>query len=72
MSETLTGQGSTILNLLTRDGAVTVTFEGYLTGEQYAKLYDCIRDYSETRQELTERIAMVANEWGIKAIVDAG
>ena len=54
MSDTLTQQGSTTLNLLTRDGAVTVTFPGYLTGEQYAKLYDCIRDHSETRQELTE------------------
>ena len=70
MNETLTRRGSTPISLLTRDGAVTVTFEAYLTGEQYAKLLDCIRDYSETRQELTERIAMAANEWGIKVIVD--
>ena len=72
MSETLTRRGGTTLNLLTRDGAITVTFEGYLTSAQYAKLYDCIRDYSETRQQLTERLAMVASEWGMKAIVDDG
>ena len=72
MSDTLTQQGSTTLNLLTRDGAVTVTFPGYLTGDQYCKLYDCIRDYSETRQELTERIAMVAKEWEVTAIIDEG
>ena len=72
MSETLARTGNTTLNLLTRDGAVAVAFPGYLTGEQYGKLYDCIRDYSETRQELTERIAMVANEWGVTAIIDEG
>ncbi len=71
MSETLTRQGSTTLNLLTRDGAISVTFPGYLTGEQYAKLYECVVE-CDTKQALRECIAMVANEWGIEAIIDNG
>jgi hypothetical protein len=69
-SQTLTNSGATTLNLLTRDGAVTVTFSTHLTGEQYTKLFDSIRDFSESRSELKERIAMLANEWGLDALAD--
>lgn len=62
---------STTLNLLTRDGAVTVTYEAELSEPQYAKLYECVQE-AQTRQELKECIAMAANEWGIKAIIDEG
>lgn len=58
-----------MLNLLARDGAVSVTFSASLTTEQHAKLYDCIHE-CDTQLELRECIAMVANEWGIEAIVD--
>jgi hypothetical protein len=59
------------LNLLTREGAVAVTFATRLSDKQYAKLYDKVRG-CETRQELRDSIVMVANEWGVKAIVDEG
>jgi hypothetical protein len=62
---------STTLNLLTRDGSVTVTFPMELTEEQYAKLYALVVD-AQTREELKDRIAMVANEWGVNAIVVDG
>jgi len=70
VSQTLKNSSSTTLNLLTRDGAVTVTFSTHLTGEQYTKLFDSIRDYSESGFELKERISMLANEWGVDALVD--
>jgi hypothetical protein len=61
----------TTLNLLTREGAVTVTFPVELTEDQYAKLYAFVVD-AQTRQELKDCLAMVANEWGIKAVIDDG
>ena len=70
VSQTLPGSGTTTLNLLTRDGAVTVTFSTHLTGEQYTRLFDAIRDHSESGVELKERIAMLTNEWGLDARVD--
>lgn len=72
MGETLTRGGSTTLSLLTRDGAVTVTFQGYLTSAQYAKLFESIQQYSDSAIELKERIAMLANEWGLEATVENG
>jgi hypothetical protein len=63
---------TTTLNLLTRDGAVTVTLSALLSGEQYAKLFESIRDYSDSRFELREHIAMLGNEWGLDASFEDG
>ena len=63
---------STTLNLLTRDGAVTATFSATLTTSQYETLFESIHDYSDSAIELKERIATLANEWGIDASVDDG
>jgi hypothetical protein len=62
---------STTLNLLTREGAISFTFSARLTAEQYARLYDSVHD-CDTRKELRECIATVANEWGIEVVVDEG
>ena len=62
---------TTTLNLLTRDGAVTVTFSAELTEEQYAKLYSFVVD-AQTRQELKDCLVMVASKWGIVAVIDDG
>jgi hypothetical protein len=64
-------QEGTTLNLLTREGAVTVSYPVELTEEQYAKLYECVSE-CDTKQELRECIAMIANEWGIEPIIDEG
>jgi hypothetical protein len=62
-------QDQTTLNLLASDGAVAVTFAARLTADQYARLYQCIGD-AETVEMLRDRLAMVANEWGMAAIID--
>jgi hypothetical protein len=64
-------RAQTTLHLLARDGAVAITFSTKLTAEQYDTLYAFVMD-THTRQELRERIAMAANDWGIPAIVDDG
>ncbi|MBC7855799.1 MAG: hypothetical protein IAF94_20420 [Pirellulaceae bacterium] len=69
VTKLLVGDESTSLNLLTRDGAVAVSFPVRLTGKQYAKLHDCLHECG-TKQALRECIAMVAKEWGIEAIID--
>ena len=73
MDETLarTG-GSTVLNLLTRDGAMSVVFPAFLTGEQYTKLFESVREYSDSRFELKVHIALLANEWGLDASFEEG
>jgi hypothetical protein len=72
MSVAAKASESTALNLLTREGAVSATFSAMLTTPQYAKLFGCIQEHSESRLELKERIAMLANEWGIDAMVRDG
>ena len=67
VAKTLDDGGSTVLNLLTRDGATTVVFPAFLTEEQYAKLFESIHDYSDSRFELKHHIAMLATEWGLDA-----
>ena len=59
----------TNLNLLTRDGAVTVTFLANLNGEQYSKLHDVIH-YAVSREELRECIRKIANEWRVQTVID--
>jgi hypothetical protein len=61
----------TTLTLLTREGALGITFPVRLTEQQYAKLLSCVSD-CDTKQEMTEAISMVSNEWGIETIVDDG
>jgi hypothetical protein len=56
---------------LTREGAISFAFSARLTAEQYARLYDSVHD-CDTRKELRECIAIVANEWGIEVVVDEG
>ena len=72
MDSTLTRSGSTVLNLLTKDGAISVVFPAFLTEEQYAKLFESIREYSDSRLELKVHIAMLANEWGLDASFEDG
>ena len=64
-------QETTTLNLLTREGAVTVTYAAKLTEAQYARLHECVIE-CDTKQQLRDLIAIVANEWGVKAIIDDG
>ena len=73
MDESLTRRGgSTVLNLLTGEGALSVVFPAFLTGEQYARLFESIHDYSDSRFELKHHIAMLANEWGLDASFEDG
>jgi hypothetical protein len=48
--------------------AIAIAFQALLTADQYARLYDCIRN-AETRDELRECISQVASEWGIQVAV---
>ena len=59
----------TTLNLLTRDGAVTVTFSAKLTAEQYAQLFELTRR-AETKLDLEVVLASVASEWGIPTVIE--
>jgi|GEM_PF-4442312 hypothetical protein len=64
--------GSTVLNFLTRDGAISVVFPAFLAREQYDNLFECIREHSDSRFELREHIAMLASEWGLEASFEDG
>jgi hypothetical protein len=52
----------TRLNLLTRDGAVSVVFEPALEPEHYAILRNIVRDV-DTEGELRVAVTKVAAEW---------
>jgi hypothetical protein len=60
----------TTLSLLTRDGAVTVTFSAKLTDEQYARLFELTRR-AETKQDMEVILTSVAAEWGVPAVIEA-
>ena len=73
MNETLTRTGgSTVLNLLTDDGAMSVVFPAFLTGEQYEMLFEAIREHADSRFGLREHIAMLAKDWGLDASFEDG
>jgi hypothetical protein len=60
---------TTILHLLTRDGAVTATFTPPLNSEQYDRLLAEV-DAGDTREKLTELLSSLARSWGCGVVVD--
>jgi hypothetical protein len=60
---------STCLNLLTRDGAVVVTFWPALEGEHYSELHAAVCD-AETADELRGRMLELADKWGNKVEIE--
>jgi hypothetical protein len=60
---------TTMLHLLTRDGAITATFTPSLTPEQYDCLLQEINT-GDTRQKLTELLSTLARTWGCDVVVD--
>ena len=61
----------TALNLLTREGVVSVSFRPALTPEQYAGLFDAVHD-AGTAAQLQESLSRVAEKWGLSVRIDAG
>ena len=59
----------TTLSLLTRDGAVTVTFSAKLTDEQYARLFELTRR-AGTKPEMEAILTSVAAEWDVPAVIE--
>ena len=59
----------TTLSLLTRDGAVTVTFSAKLTDEQYARLFELTR-CAGTKPEMEAILTSVAAEWDVPAVIE--
>jgi hypothetical protein len=59
----------TSLSLLTRDGAVLVTFAAVLTPAKYAKFYDCVQE-ADSKPELKTCIGQFAEEHGLKVVMD--
>ncbi len=63
---------ATILNFLTSDGAVTVTFQPPLNPQHYSALYDLIQDGDTwSLEELKQALVNATDEWGVRLIVDA-
>jgi len=60
---------STSLNLLTRDGALAVTFLPALTARQYSELYDLALN-ADTADQLSAAVRTAAGRWGTKVIVE--
>jgi len=67
MSSTATS--STTLSLLTREGALTVTFFATLTPAQYALLLERVCQVS-TADRMRESLTLLANQWGIRAMIE--
>ena len=61
---------ATILNFLTTDGAVTVSFEKSLTPYQYDALYSLIHGQHYTTDELCNSMKSLANEWDVVVHLD--
>jgi hypothetical protein len=59
----------TSLSLLTREGAVVVTFAAVLTPSQYARFYDCVQE-AGSKPELKACIGQFAEEYGLTVVVD--
>lgn len=59
----------TTLNLLTRDGALGVTFRPALTPEQYSELYDLVGD-ADSADEMSAAVKIAAGQWGAEVVVD--
>jgi len=54
---------STILNLLTRDGAVSVEFFPPLDQQHYAELFDIAQDF-DSEAIIREMVTAAAKRWG--------
>jgi hypothetical protein len=57
-------EDSTALNLLTREGVVTVTLTPALQERQYAELYDIVA-FCATKEEMRQCVTKAAERWGI-------
>ena len=68
-SNLVPGMDSTSLNLLTRDGALAVTFLPALTARQYAELYDLALN-ADTADQLSAAVRTAAGRWGANVTVD--
>lgn len=60
---------STSLNLLTRDGAICVTFSPALEPPQYDQLYDLTKSV-ETQDDLCKVVLALASRWNRQVIID--
>jgi hypothetical protein len=60
---------STILHLLTRDGAITATFAPHLTNDQYDLLLQEVNS-GDTREKLAEILGNLARTWGCEVVID--
>ena len=60
---------TTTLSLLTRDGAVAVTFLGKLSSAQYAHLFEWTR-HAETKLAMESVLRSAGAEWGIQVVID--
>ena len=58
------------INLLTRDGSITVTFAPALTPDQYIVLADYIKSNWSTSAELGEMLRKLAAVWGCEVFID--
>ena len=61
---------ATILNFLTTDGTVTVSFARTLLPPQYEQLYQLILGQHFTTVELSDHIRQLASEWGVQVVLD--
>ena len=59
-----------VLNFLSTDGAVTVTFPKPLTPAQYSTLYAMMLNKDYSSSELCDALRSVASEWGIELVLD--
>jgi hypothetical protein len=64
MNEAVSGHSQTRLHLLTRDGAIAVTFSATLTPEQYEEVYNCVSGV-EDAAEMKECLTAIFGKWGI-------
>ena len=56
----------TTLTLLTKEGAITVTFRPALGPERYVALYDLILADAETPGNLCQKIREMARHWNVQ------
>ena len=60
----------TTLNLLTREGVVTVTFDTDLDPQRYEELHDVVQVAGETKASLCEELVSLSKKWGSKMETD--
>ena len=61
---------ATSINLLTRDGALSVTFAPALSSPQYDQFLREIENDGDTRAELATLLQSLGREWNCRVIVD--